>query len=75
MMQRGDIPVSAMALWSLTWCAKWRVLSQANAQKGGDGEDWSAERSEAAPISMHSRLCATACARVAASVWLRLPYL
>ena len=38
---------SAMALWSLTWCAKWRVLSQAAAQKGGDGEDWSAQRSQA----------------------------
>lgn len=38
---------SAMALWSLTWCAKWRVLSQANAQKGGDGEDWSVQRSQA----------------------------
>ena len=37
---------SAMALWSLTWCAKWRVLSQANAQPGSNGEDWSAQRSQ-----------------------------
>ncbi|MBS3910667.1 MAG: hypothetical protein KGZ70_02330 [Hydrogenophaga sp.] len=38
---------SAMALWSLTWCAKWRVLEGAAAQSGGDGEDWSAQRSQA----------------------------
>jgi len=37
----------AMWLWSMTWCAKWRVLSGAAAGIGGDGEDWSAERSEA----------------------------
>jgi len=36
----------AMWLWSLTWCAKWRVLSQQGARSGGDGEDWSALRSE-----------------------------
>jgi hypothetical protein len=36
-----------MALWSLTWCAKWRVLSQAAAQTDGHGEDWSAQRSQA----------------------------
>ncbi|MDP1893526.1 MAG: hypothetical protein Q8K87_05240 [Hydrogenophaga sp.] len=38
---------SAMALWSLTWCAKWRVLEGAAAQPGGDGEDWSAQHSQA----------------------------
>ncbi|TNF59028.1 MAG: aminoglycoside phosphotransferase family protein [Burkholderiales bacterium] len=36
----------AMWLWSLTWCAKWRVLSRRAARSGGDGEDWSARRSE-----------------------------
>jgi len=36
----------AMWLWSLTWCAKWRVLSSQGARSGGDGEDWSAQRSE-----------------------------
>jgi thiamine kinase-like enzyme len=36
----------AMWLWSLTWCAKWRVLSQQAARGDGDGEDWSAQRSE-----------------------------
>lgn len=36
----------AMWLWSLTWCAKWRVLSRQAARGGGDGEDWSAQRSE-----------------------------
>lgn len=34
----------AMWLWSVTWCAKWRVLSRREA--GGSGEDWSAERSD-----------------------------
>jgi thiamine kinase-like enzyme len=38
---------SAMALWSLTWCAKWRVLEGAAAQPGGNGEDWSAQHSQA----------------------------
>lgn len=38
---------SAMALWSLTWCAKWRVLEGAAAQPGCDGEDWSAQHSQA----------------------------
>ncbi len=36
----------AMWLWSLTWCAKWRVLSQQAAGGSGDGEDWSAQRSD-----------------------------
>jgi hypothetical protein len=34
----------AMWLWSVTWCAKWRVLSGA-AARGADGEDWSADLS------------------------------
>lgn len=41
---------SAMWLWSVTWCAKWRVLSAGAARAGGDGEDWSGERSEAALV-------------------------
>ena len=32
---------AAMWLWSVTWCAKWRVLSPREAQPGADGEDWS----------------------------------
>lgn len=42
---------SAMWLWSLTWCAKWRVLSAADARSAGDGEDWSAQRSDAALVA------------------------
>lgn len=44
-----------MWLWSITWCAKWRVLSDkpprqlANTQ--GSAEDWSAARSEQALIA------------------------
>ncbi len=40
----------AMWLWSVTWCAKWRVLSAGAARSGADGEDWSGERSEAALV-------------------------
>ncbi|MEM8761167.1 MAG: aminoglycoside phosphotransferase family protein [Pseudomonadota bacterium] len=40
----------AMWLWSMTWCAKWRVLSGAAAQRDAAGEDWSADRSEAALV-------------------------
>lgn len=42
---------SAMWLWSLSWCAKWRVLASRSAKAGGDGEDWSAQRSEAALVA------------------------
>ncbi len=35
----------AMWLWSITWCAKWRVLSRQRARVSAAGEDWSAERS------------------------------
>lgn len=42
---------SAMWLWSVTWCAKWRVLSSRQATSDGDGEDWSSENSEAALIA------------------------
>jgi hypothetical protein len=36
---------------SITWCAKWRVLSQRSAHAGSDGEDWSAEHSSAALVA------------------------
>jgi thiamine kinase-like enzyme len=42
---------SAMWLWSVTWCAKWRVQSAAATRAGGDGEDWSAERSDVALVA------------------------
>lgn len=32
---------AAMWLWSITWCAKWRVLSPRTARGSADGEDWS----------------------------------
>ena len=41
---------AAMWLWSVSWCAKWRVTSSQPAQRGADGEDWSAARSEAALV-------------------------
>ncbi|MCW5634608.1 MAG: phosphotransferase [Rubrivivax sp.] len=41
----------AMWLWAVTWCAKWRVLSAAPRRAGGDGEDWSAEGSDAALVA------------------------
>ncbi|PKQ13289.1 MAG: aminoglycoside phosphotransferase [Alphaproteobacteria bacterium HGW-Alphaproteobacteria-1] len=41
----------AMWLWSMTWCAKWRVLSGAEAKATQDGEDWAAAKSEAALIA------------------------
>jgi hypothetical protein len=40
----------AMWLWSVTWCAKWRVLSAAPRRATADGEDWSAEGSDNALI-------------------------
>jgi hypothetical protein len=59
--QRCDIGVAlrpwfvplraAMWLWSVTWCAKWRVLSPRVAHPGADGEDWSREHSSAALIA------------------------
>lgn len=42
---------SAMWLWSITWCAKWRVLSSREPRSGGDGEDWSGGHSEAALVA------------------------
>lgn len=40
----------AMWLWSMTWCAKWRVLSGRTARSDAQGEDWAAANSEAALI-------------------------
>lgn len=40
----------AMWLWSVTWCAKWRVMSPAEAGAQADGEDWSIARSEPALV-------------------------
>lgn len=37
---------AAMWLWSVTWCAKWRVLSQQPRRLSVDGEDWSGTMSE-----------------------------
>jgi len=36
----------AMWLWSMTWCAKWRVLSGRKAEASRQGEDWAADNSE-----------------------------
>jgi hypothetical protein len=41
----------AMWLWSVTWCAKWRVLSGAARKRSADGEDWSAAASDPALIA------------------------
>jgi thiamine kinase-like enzyme len=41
----------AMWLWSITWCAKWRVASSAASATGSSGEDWSTELSEPALIA------------------------
>jgi hypothetical protein len=42
---------AAMWLWSVSWCAKWRVLSPRQASASADGEDWSHDRSSAALIA------------------------
>ena len=42
---------AAMWLWSVSWCAKWRASSAQAARAGGDGEDWSAARSDAALVA------------------------
>jgi thiamine kinase-like enzyme len=44
----------AMWLWSITWCAKWRVASRAAATTAPDGEDWSAQNLDAA-LASHVR--------------------
>jgi hypothetical protein len=40
----------AMWLWSVTWCAKWRVLARQPARSSSAGEDWSEERSDSALV-------------------------
>ncbi len=45
---------AAMWLWSVTWCAKWRVLSQQPRRLSGDGEDWSDSMSEQ---QLHRHVC------------------
>ena len=41
----------AMWLWSITWCAKWRVASRAASPATVAGEDWSTDLSEPALIA------------------------
>ena len=41
----------AMWLWSIIWCAKWRVASRAASATAVAGEDWSTELSEPALIA------------------------
>ena len=41
----------AMWLWSITWCAKWRVASSAATAATAAGEDWSSQLSEPALIT------------------------
>jgi hypothetical protein len=40
-----------MWLWSITWCAKWRVVSRAASPTTVAGEDWSAGLSDPALIA------------------------
>jgi hypothetical protein len=40
----------AMWLWSVTWCAQWRVQSVLS-RRGADGQDWSTELSDAALVA------------------------
>lgn len=40
----------AMWLWSVTWCAKWRVLSLLPPRDDASGEDWSVQASEPALV-------------------------
>lgn len=42
---------AAMWLWSVSWCAKWRVVSAQAARRDGDGEDWAGERSDAVLVA------------------------
>ncbi len=51
-MRRWLVPLrAAMWLWSVTWCAKWRVLSSAAARDADAGEDWSASHSSEALVA------------------------
>ena len=50
--RRWLVPLrAAMWLWSVTWCAKWRVLSPREAQAGVDGEDWSHQHTAQALVT------------------------
>ena len=50
--QRWHLPLRrAMWLWSITWCAKWRVASTAASPITAAGEDWSSQRSDPALIA------------------------
>jgi len=42
---------TAMWLWSVTWCAKWRALSERSARSDARGEDWSQDLSDAALVA------------------------
>ena len=42
---------AAMWLWSVSWCAKWRVLSGRAARADAHGEDWSQDLSDAALVA------------------------
>jgi hypothetical protein len=44
----------AMWLWSITWCAKWRVLSGIASASAHDGEDWSDQNVDTT-LSKHVR--------------------
>jgi hypothetical protein len=44
----------AMWLWSVTWCAKWRVASREAASISAEGEDWSDENLSTA-LAKHVR--------------------
>ena len=41
----------AMWLWSITWCAQWRVLSTQQTHASAQGQDWSADLSSKSLVS------------------------
>lgn len=41
----------AMWLWSLSWCAKWRVMSVRRPDATAAGEDWASEHSDGALVA------------------------
>jgi hypothetical protein len=50
--QAWHVPLRrAMWLWSVSWCVKWRALSGLPTTASADGEDWAAERSDAALVT------------------------
>ncbi len=50
--QAWHVPLRrAMWLWSISWCVKWRALAGLPAKVTADGEDWAAERSDAALVT------------------------